>query len=119
MEENKPPFEIVSSEKNPLWFHPYSAICMIGLDFTGALGDITGFMFFLLMPIVILVFFTIAMLIVRWLQINIAHDEPKLALKKGIVAGILCAIPTPIFGTAVGGYILLKSGLNSLKKKAS
>lgn len=124
MEENKPSFEIIPMEKKDsppsqsesLWFHPFSAVCMIALDFTGSLGDITGFMFFLLMPLVILGIFCVMTLLVRWIQINIANDDPKIALKKGVIAGILCAIPTPIFGTAVGSYILLKSGLKSLKK---
>lgn len=61
--------------------------------------------------------FAATFLIITWFQWRMAKNEFKTALQKGMIAGILCAIPGRILGVAVGSYALLKSGLGFLNAK--
>lgn len=96
--------------------HPLAALAMVVLDFGGFAGDIGGLTVLFLLPLVIGLIFLVATFLVTWIQNKLAGEELEMALVKGLIAGILCAIPTPIFGTAVGGFILLKSGLGEFQK---
>jgi hypothetical protein len=112
--------EVLPSQKpisNVGWYHPLAGFVMMALDFGGSIGDITGFFWFLLMPVIMLGIFSVSTLAVAFVQTRVAGDDPKTALTKGVIAGILCAIPMPIFGTALGGFILIKSGLKNWGEK--
>ncbi|MFZ5807164.1 MAG: hypothetical protein ACOY3I_08170 [Verrucomicrobiota bacterium] len=99
------------------WYHPLAGLVMMALDFGGSVGDVTGFLWVLFLPLVILGIFAVSTSAIAFIQIRVAGDDPKTAFTKGAIAGILCAIPTPIFGTALGSIILLKSGLKNLSDK--
>ncbi|MFH1067791.1 MAG: hypothetical protein V1746_07805 [bacterium] len=96
--------------------HPLAALAMVVLDFGGFAGDVSGFALFFLLPLVMGLIFFVTTFVVAWIQNRLAGEKWGDAVAKGIVAGVLCSIPTPIFGTAVGGFILLKSGLGEFQK---
>ena len=51
------------------------------------------------------------------IQRHLAKDSPKAAFWKGVAAGIIVGAPFPVAGTAVGGTILVLSGLDRLLKR--
>lgn len=97
-------------------FHPMAALVMVVLDFGGFAGDVSGFVLLFLLPLVIVTIFLASTFLVAWIQNRLGGERWREAVIKGLIAGVLCAIPTPIFGTAVGGFILLKSGLDEFQK---
>ena len=50
------------------------------------------------------------------IQSKWAGDSPRSARLKGLLAGIVVALPFPVGGTALGGLILASSGLDRLRR---
>ena len=96
------------SARAQTWYHPLAAIVMIVCDFTGLAGDILWMFWALSIAGVFLVSFTL----VFFIQYVLDQNSWRIALLKALIAGTLCAIPMPIFGTVAGSMILVKSGLN-------
>jgi hypothetical protein len=113
----KPDF--IESEPSRRWYHPLSAGLMIAFDFGGTIGDIEGMAFTVLLPFVILSIFALVCVSVTWVQYHYEHDSRRQAWIKGAFAGFLCAIPFPIFGTAFGTFLLIKSGMSKPLQKGS
>jgi hypothetical protein len=88
------------------WYHPLSAVVMIVFDFGGTIGDLEGLSFTIILPFVILGIFLLVACTVAWIQKRCELDTPRVAWLKGVIAGVLCAIPFPIFGTAFGTFLL-------------
>ena len=53
------------------------------------------------------------------LQKWIAGDSFWKASSKALVAGVVVGVPWPLFGTVLGGWILLAAGLNKPTREAS
>ncbi len=51
------------------------------------------------------------------IQRRISHDSRTAAALKGLAAGFIVGAPFPIAGTAVGGMVLVLSGLDRLLKR--
>jgi hypothetical protein len=45
-----------------------------------------------------------------------ANDEPRSAVLKAVLAGIVVGLPWPVGGTLLGGWVLLASGLGNARK---
>jgi hypothetical protein len=65
-------------------------------------------------PIIVVIGFFLGSIGTYLLQRRLAHDDRASAGLKSLVAGIAVGVPWPIFGTAIGGWVLLASGLPSL-----
>jgi hypothetical protein len=50
----------------------------------------------------------------RW----IAGDSYWKALSKAFLAGVVVGVPWPLFGTVLGGWILVAAGINKSKREA-
>ncbi len=98
--------------------HFFSAMAIIALDMIwggfegGAVASILGI---LALPFLSMMIFGIAFLTVAFTQYYVARDGLGASIAKGLVLGILAAVPFPIMGTAVGVPLLAWSGLKQLE----
>lgn len=68
-------------------------------------------------PVLSAVAFMITFTGVHLTQRHVAGDKRGASLAKAFLCGVLAGVPTSIAGTAVGGLVLLSSGLSSFGRK--
>ncbi len=113
----EPDVEIIqrgdSTRTRPLsrsFLHPYAGIAILVLDWLLFSGNVLTFG--LTTPILALIGFLLGFVATFLIQLQQARDTLLAAITKGLLAGILVGIPTPIAGTLVGGLILALAGLD-------
>jgi hypothetical protein len=92
---------------------PATGLLVMGLDWL--LFSEEAASFGLLIPFTSLVGFVVGGIGTYLLQSRHGLDPKPVAWLKGLLAGILIAIPFPLAGTMVGGAILASSGLAGLR----
>jgi hypothetical protein len=101
---------------NPLpkrFMLPATGLLIMGLDWL--LFSEEAASFGLLIPFTSMVGFLAGTIGTYHLQTRHGLDSKPIAALKGLLAGILVAIPFPLAGTMVGGAILASSGLAGLR----
>lgn len=104
-----------TSTRRSRFFHPASALLILGLDwllFSGSvltLGFSTGTL--------ALIGLGLGGVGTVWVQRRFADDGSVASLMKGALGGVAVGIPLPVAGTAVGGGILALSGLDRLRNR--
>ncbi len=68
-------------------------------------------------PIIVLIGFLLGGAGTFYFQRRFADDISWKAVLKALVAGIVVGVPWPLFGTLVGGWVLLFSGLGKAKSE--
>jgi hypothetical protein len=97
------------------WLLPVTGLWILGLDWllftqnTLVLGLAT--------PVLAIVGFLGGTLGTHYFQTRYAGDRGPTAWIKALLAGIVVGIPFPLAGSFVGGWILLNSGLASLRDR--
>ena len=103
----------VLSTPRPVFFHPYSGLIILGLDWLlfssefvtlGTAELLTSFLGFVLGGVAV----SVCQRVVR-------GDSWRVSLTKGFFGGVVVGLPFPVAGTFLGGAILTMSGLSSLK----
>lgn len=105
--------ETVSAPRR--FLHPASGGLILGLDwllFSGTVAT-AG----VALPASILSGFLLSSVGVTAIQRFIAGDSRTKSALKGLAAGIVVGAPFPVAGTAVGGGILMLSGLDQLLRR--
>src|SRR3954466_4061425 len=92
---------------------PATGLLIMGLDWL--LFSEEAASFGLLIPFTSLVGFLAGSIGTYHLQTKHGLDAKPVAALKGLLAGILVAIPFPLAGTIIGGAILASSGLAGLR----
>jgi hypothetical protein len=92
---------------------PATGLLIMGLDWL--LFSEEAASFGVLIPFTSLVGFLAGSIGTYHLQTRYGLDSKPAACLKGLVAGILVAIPFPLAGTLAGGWILASSGLAGLR----
>lgn len=97
------------------FLHPAAGGLILGLDWilfsgTMATAGIT-------LPASVLAGFVIGSIGTTLIQRQLSGDSRTKAALKGLAAGVVVGMPFPIAGTAVGGGILVLSGLDHLIKR--
>lgn len=94
------------------WLLPATGLLILGLDWLLFPGDVMTFG--LGTPV-------IGFLLGSWgtfqLQRRFAGDDTKVATAKAILAGLVVGVPFALAGTVVGGWILVASGLSTLRDR--
>ena len=96
-------------------FLPITGVWMLALDwllFTE--NTLTGWV---ATPLIVVLGFLLGSLGTYFFQRRFAADERWKAALKALCAGGVVGTPFPIAGTLVGGWVLLASGLGSLKSR--
>ena len=92
---------VAGGPRKPL-FHPASAMVLVGVDALWMLADWAAPLWFILIPLCILVCSIPVFLIQK-----LAHREPFFrAAGVAVLCGVLAAVPFPVTGTIVGLSIL-------------
>jgi hypothetical protein len=92
---------------------PATGLLILGLDWL--LFSEEAASFGVLIPFTSVVGFLAGSIGTYHLQTRYGLDSKPAACLKGLVAGILVAIPFPLAGTLAGGWILASSGLAGLR----
>ena len=91
------------------FLHPLGAIIVVAIDFLWTIIEVAALPLLIILSIVI---FIVTAIIVYNIQRILAEESEAKALIKGIVFGILVALPFPVFGAIGGGLSLLLSGVD-------
>ncbi len=95
--------------------HPAAGGLILGLDWILFSSDLlTGG---LALPVSMVGGFLVSSIGTALIQRNLAGDSRSKAALKGLAAGIAVGVPFPIAGTAVGGGILVLSGLDQVLRR--
>ncbi len=68
-------------------------------------------------PFVVVIGFALGAVGTFFFQKRFAEDSAFKAAAKALAAGIVVGVPWPLFGTVVGGWILIVSGLGRAKNE--
>ena len=90
---------------------PWTGAWILGLDWL--LFSQNAISLGLATPLIIVLGFGLGATGTYLLQRRWGHDERTTAGAKALMAGIAVGVPWPIFGTAIGGWVLLASGLSN------
>ena len=93
---------------------PLTGIWILGLDWLLFSSNVLSVG--LATPVVVALGFFLGGAGTLVLQKWIAGDSFWKASSKALVAGVVVGVPWPLFGTVLGGWILLAAGLNKSKK---
>lgn len=98
---------MATPQKSP-WLHPASAAVILGLDWLAwSVEVMSGF---LATPVTVLLVFAATLSIVFQVQTRLAGDPPPIARRKAVLGALAAAVPFPITGTIVGGWVLAAAG---------
>lgn len=97
------------------WLLPATGLWILGLDWL--LFTKNALVLGLATPVLVIVGLVAGSAGAYFLQRRYAGDRGLGALAKALVAGAVVGVPLPIAGTIVGGWILLASGLGSMKDR--
>lgn len=97
-------------------FHPTAIIVLILLDWGGFLFEVPQLWSFFTMLLTGLGIFAVSGGLIYILQRHFTLDDKRSALIKGILGGIICAIPAPVMASFVGSIILTLSGFENIKQ---
>ena len=98
------------------WLHPLSGAIILLLDWICFGGEVLTLE--LAQPILSILAFLITTTGVLVVQRFFSKDRWGQAIMKAVLGGILAGFPTPIFGTIVGAWVILASGLSRFSLKA-
>jgi len=96
-------------------FHPTTVALLVLLDWGGTFLEIPTTLAPMLLILTALSIFGISFFLTYNIQMKLAGDDRSKALKKGLIAGLLCAIPYPVMSSAFGLVILSLSGVNAIQ----
>lgn len=103
-----PPSARPAQERKRTFFHPFSGLVILGVDWVTFGMDLpTHFIF---TPLVSLIAFGVTFWAVARVQRR-DGDDPKRAYFKAFLGALAAGVPFPVTGTIVGGAILVLSGL--------
>jgi len=97
-------------------FHPTAVIVLILLDWGGFLFEVPQLWSLFTMILTGLGIFTISGGLIYALQRHFTLDDKRAALIKGVLGGLICAIPAPVMASFVGSIILTLSGFENIKQ---
>ncbi len=97
-------------------FHPTSVIVLMILDWGGFLLEVPQLWSIFTMILTGLGIFTISSVLIYNLQRHFTLDDKKTAVIKGLLGGLICAIPAPVMASFIGSIILTLSGFENIKQ---
>jgi hypothetical protein len=107
-----------AGDERPPWLsvlHPWSGGLLLLVDNLCFGGEVMTGM--LALPVVVFLAFSTVFLGVYRIQRRRAGNGRLASLAKALVCGMLAGVPWSIAGTAVGGLVLLLSGLSGGSRK--
>jgi|GEM_PF-2652554 len=106
----------IKKEVKTYLFHPTAVIILILLDWGGFLFEVPQIISPLTLIFTFFVIYLISFLLIYSLQQHFAGDSKKDALMKGLLGGLICAVPAPVMASFIGSIILALSGFENIKQ---
>lgn len=106
----------IKKEVKTYLFHPTAVIILILLDWGGFLFEVPQIISPLTLIFTFIVIYLISFLLIYSLQQHFAGDTKKDALMKGLLGGLICAVPAPVMASFIGSIILALSGFENIKQ---
>lgn len=106
----------INKEVKTYLFHPTAVIILILLDWGGFLFEVPQIISPLTLIFTFIVIYLISFLLIYSLQQHFAGDSKKDALMKGLLGGLICAVPAPVMASFIGSIILALSGFENIKQ---
>lgn len=106
----------IKKEVKTYLFHPTAVIILILLDWGGFLFEVPQIISPLTLIFTFIVIYLISFFLIYLLQQHFAGDSKKDALMKGLLGGLMCAIPAPVMASFIGSIILALSGFENIKQ---
>lgn len=95
-------------------FHPTTVILLLILDWGGFILEIPQIISPFTLIVTFIGIFILTSILAYFLQRHFAGENKRTAILKGILAGLICAIPTGIMSSVIGSMILILSGGKAL-----
>lgn len=106
----------IKKEVKTYLFHPTAVIILILLDWGGFLFEVPQIISPLTLIFTFFVIYLISFFLIYSLQQHFAGDSKKDALMKGLLGGLICAVPAPVMASFIGSIILALSGFENIKQ---
>jgi hypothetical protein len=106
----------VNKEVKTYLFHPTAVIILILLDWGGFLFEVPQIISPVTLIFTFILIFLVAFGLIYMLQQHFAGDSKKDAVMKGLLGGLICAVPAPVMASFIGSIILALSGFENIKQ---
>lgn len=107
--------QVEMPSEQPTLLHPAAGGLILGLDWLLFSGTVVTAA--VALPASVVAGFALGSVGTAIIQRKLGGDSRRKAILKGLAAGVVVGMPFPVAGTAVGGGVLMLSGLDRLLKR--